>query len=35
MQSIIKIGSRESRLAVRQAEIVKEAVESSLSLIHI
>ena len=29
MQSIIKIGSRESRLAVRQAEIVKEAVESS------
>ena len=29
MQSIIKIGSRESRLAVRQAEIVKEAVENS------
>lgn len=27
MQSIIRIGSRESRLAVKQAEIVKQAVE--------
>lgn len=27
MRSIIRIGSRESRLAVRQAEIVKQAVE--------